>query len=120
MRNSRTDKETLQHLIDVFYKAAGEPGWSGDTNDETAHIFTHMLIESQRCLGDYTWGLVMNAHPITIKWLINQLEPTNIERLGRLNEETTCLEFIIEKWDDALNRAAAGELAKGELATFDF
>ena len=120
MRISRTDKETLQHLIDIFYKAAGESGWSGDTNDETAYIFTHMLIAAQKCLGDYTWGLSIHSQPITVQWLINQLEPTKIEHLGRLNEETTCLEFIIEKWDDALNRAAAGDLAKGELATLDF
>jgi len=120
MPNSMIEKETLQHLIDLFYKAAGESGWTGTTNDETAQVFTHMLIEAQRCLGDYTWGLHMSSSPITLNWLINQLEPQNIERLGRLNQESTCLEFIIEKWHDQLNRAANGKLKQGELTTLEF
>lgn len=116
----RHEKETLLQLIDTFYKAAGEPGWSGEINHETAHVFTHMLIEAQRCLADYTWGLHIGMEPITVQWLIQQLEPRTIEKLGQLNENNTCLEFTIEKWEEELRKASKGDTDESELDEFHF
>ncbi|MDH5181981.1 MAG: hypothetical protein OEZ39_01535 [Gammaproteobacteria bacterium] len=116
----RHEKETLLQLIDTFYKAAGEPGWSGNINNEIAHVFTHMLIEAQRCLSDYTWGLHIGMEPITVQWLIHQIEPRTIERMGQLNENKSCLEFIIEKWDQELRIASAGDVDEDELDEFSF
>lgn len=114
------EKETLLELIDTFYKVAGESGWTGEINNDTAQIFTQMLIQAQRCLGDYTWGLDLSTNPITVQWLIQQLETRTIERMGKLNEEKTCLEFVIEQWDEELRLASSGESDVDEMDEFHF
>ena len=45
-------------------------------------------------------------HEVTVKWLIYQIDNFTIEKMGRMNQETSCLEFALEKWDDRLRLAA--------------
>lgn len=100
------EKEGLTELIDTFYKAAGESGWQGPINDSVAKIFMEMLLEAQRGLKDYSWSLIIPEHEVTASWLIYQIDNYTIEKMGRMNQETSCLEFAIEKWDDRLRLAA--------------
>ena len=100
------EKEALTELIDTFYRAAGEPGWRGHINDCVAKIFMEMLLEAQRGLKDYSWSLLAPGHEVTTKWLIYQIDNYTIEKMGRMNQETSCLEFAIEKWDDRLRLAS--------------
>ena len=100
------EKEGLTDLIDTFYRAAGEPGWQGQVNDNVAKVFMEMLLEAQRGLKDYSWSILVPEHEVTVKWLIYQIDNFTIEKMGRMNEETSCLEFALEKWDDRLRLAA--------------
>lgn len=100
------EKEALTELIDTFYKAAGEPGWRGAINDNVAKVFMAMLLEAQRGLKDYSWSLLIPEHEVTAKWLIYQIDNYTIEKMGRMNQEASCLEFAIEKWNDRLRLAS--------------
>lgn len=99
-------KEALTELIDTFYRAAGEPGWRGDINDSVARVFMEMLLEAQRGLKDYSWSLIIPEGEVTVKWLIYQIDNYTIEKMGRMNQEASCLEFAIEKWGDRLRLAS--------------
>ena len=100
------EKEALTELIDIFYRSAGEDGWRGEINDSVAKVFMQMLLEAQRGLKDYSWSILVPEHEVTVKWLIYQIDNFTIEKMGRMNQETSCLEFAIEKWDDRLRLAA--------------
>ncbi|MDH5445448.1 MAG: hypothetical protein OEY52_07810 [Gammaproteobacteria bacterium] len=101
------EKEALIELIDTFYRSAGESGWTGDINDSVAKVFLQMLLEAQKGLKDYSWSiLVPEEKDITAKWLIYQIDNYTIEKMGRMNQETSCLEFALEKWDDRLRLAS--------------
>ncbi len=99
-------KEALTELIDTFYKEAGELGWQGQINDCVAKIFVEMLLETQRGLKDYSWSLIIPEHGVTANWLIYQIDNFTIQKMGRMNQEASCLEYTIEKWDDRLRLAA--------------
>ena len=98
-------KEALHELIDTFYRSAGENGWQGNINDSVAKVFLQMLLEAQKGLKDYSWSIIM-PEEITVKWLIYQIDNFTIEKMGRMNQQTSCMEFAIEKWDDRLRLAA--------------
>lgn len=101
------EKEALTELINTFYRAGGEPGWRGEINDSVAHVFMQMLLEAQRALKDYSWSLIIpEEHEVTAKWLIYQIDNYTIEKMGRMNQETSCLEYAIEQWDDRLRLAS--------------
>jgi len=100
------EKEALTELIDTFYRAAGESGWQGQINDSVAKIFMQMLLEAQRGLKDYSWSLILPGHEATVNWLIYQIDNFTIEKMGRMNQEASCLEFAIEKWGDRLRLAS--------------
>lgn len=100
------EKEGLTELIDTFYKAAGEAGWKSQINDSVAKIFMEMLLEAQRGLKDYSWSLIIAEKEVTASWLIYQIDNYTIEKMGRMNQETSCLEFAIEKWGDRLRLAS--------------
>ncbi len=100
------EKEALTELIDTFYRSAGEAGWQGDINDSVAAVFMQMLLEAQRGLKDYSWSIIVPEHEVTVKWLIYQIDNFTIEKMGKMNQETSCLEFAIEKWDDRLRLAS--------------
>ena len=98
--------EALSELIDTFYKAAGEPGWKGHINDSVAKVFVEMLLEAQRGLKDYSWSIIIPVQEVNVKWLIYQIDNFTIEKMGRMNQEASCLEFAIEKWGDRLRLAS--------------
>ena len=99
-------KEALTELINTFYKAAGESGWQGAVNDSVAKVFVEMLLEAQKGLKDYSWSLIITEGEVTVKWLIYQIDSYTIEKMGRMNQEASCLEFAIEKWGDRLRLAS--------------
>lgn len=100
------EKEALNELINTFYRAAGESAWQGEINDSVAKVFMQMLLEAQHGLKDYSWSLLIPEHEVTVKWLIYQIDNYTIEKMGRMNQETSCLEYAIEKWDDRLRLAS--------------
>ena len=51
------------------------------------------------------------AHHLGGDWLeaqsaLYQVDHSVIEKMAKMNKESSCLEFIIEKWDDKLSNAA--------------
>ncbi len=104
------EKEALTELINTFYKVAGESGWRDQVNDSVAKIFMQMLLEAQRGLKDYSWSLHAPEHGVNVSWLIYQIDNFTIEKMGRMNQEASCLEFAIEKWDDRLRLAAKHDI----------
>lgn len=109
-------KDALKELIDTFYKAAGESGWDGPVNESVARVFTDMLFEAKRCLNDESWALrPPDDGPVTIDWLIYQLDPYIIFRMEVLNENSTCLEFVVEKWDPKLRVASKHDKTLSDL-----
>ena len=101
-----SEEEQLQQLIDSFYRAAGMPGWEGNINNEVADIFTRMLIEAQGYLRNNSWAFRPDPSLSQIQDLLYQVDRSVIEKMAKMNQESSCLEFILEKWDDKLEQAA--------------
>jgi|LGOV01.1.fsa_nt_gb hypothetical protein len=101
-----SEEEQLQELISTFYRAAGMPGWKGNINNKVVDVFTRMLIEAEGCLKDVSWVFRPDPTLPPIKDLLYQVDYMVIEKMARINQESSCLEFILEKWDDKLNNAA--------------
>lgn len=102
-----SEEEQLQKLIDSFYRAAGMPGWEGNINNEVVDIFTRMLIEAQGYLRDNSWAFRPDLSVPPIQDLLYQVDRMVIEKMDRMNKESSCLEFILEKWDEKLEKAAS-------------
>ena len=113
------EKKILAQLINIFYRAAGEKPWHGEINDHVAEVFAHMLLAAQRCLNDYSWTIILTDQPITAKWLIYQIEPHNLEKMAQLNGDTSCIEFVIEKWNEKLRLAADYHMSLEQINDFD-
>lgn len=96
----------LQKLIDEFYRAAGMPGWEGNVNEKVADIFTRMLIEAQGYLNDKSWAFRPDPSLSPIDDLLYQVDSSVIQKMAKMNAQTSCLEFILEKWDEKLEQAA--------------
>lgn len=103
---SANREQRLRQLIDEFYRAAGMPGWSGKINDKVADIFTRMLIEAAGYLNDKSWVFRPDPSLSPIDDVLYQVDSMVIQKLARMNEKTSCLEFILEKWDEKLEQAA--------------
>lgn len=101
-----SDEEQLRSIISQFYKAAGMPGWEGNINNKVVDIFTRMLIEAQGYLQDNSWVFRPDPSLPPIKDLLYQVDRMVIEKMAKMNQESSCLEFILEKWDDKLEKAA--------------
>lgn len=101
-----TEEEQLRELISLFYQAAGMQGWQGKINNKVVDIFTRMLIEAQGYLRDNSWVFRPDPSLPPIQDLLYQVDRMVIEKMARMNEESSCLEFILEKWDDKLEAAA--------------
>lgn len=101
-----SEEEQLKKLIDSFYRAAGMPGWKGNINNEVVDIFTRMLIEAQAYLEDTSWVFRPDMSIPPIQDLLYQVDRMVIEKMDKMNQESSCLEFILEKWDDKLEQAA--------------
>ena len=96
----------LKKIIILFYEAAGMPGWEGNINERVAEIFSNMLVEAQGYLQDYSWALRPGMSDSIVEDLVNQIDLGMIAKLAEFNKESTCLEFVIEKWDTRLSLAA--------------
>ena len=101
-----SEKEQLHKLIDAYYRAAGMPGWKGQINDKVADIFTRMLIETQGYLRDNSWAFRPDPANTPIQDLLYQVDMGTIDKMATKNKESSCLEFIQEKWDEKLEQAA--------------
>ena len=101
-----TQCSELKKIIVIFYEAAGMPGWEGNINERVADIFSNMLVEAQGYLQDYSWALRPGMSDSIIEDLVNQVDLGMIAKLAEFNQESTCLEFVIEKWDTRLSLAA--------------
>lgn len=101
-----SEKEQLQQLIDSFYRAAGMPGWEGNINNEVVDIFTRMIIEAQGYLQNNSWVFRPDMSIPPIQDLLYQVDYMVIDKMAKLNQESSCLEFILEKWDDKLEQAS--------------
>lgn len=100
------EEKQLRDLISAFYLAAGMPKWEGKINNKVVDIFTRMLIEAEGYLKDVSWVFRPDPSMPPIKDLLYQVDVSIIEKMAEINEESSCLEFIIEKWDDKLSQAA--------------
>ncbi len=98
--------QELKKIINMFYQAAGMTGWNGNVNEHVAEVFSHMLIESQNCLNDYTWALRPGESDSIMEDIIFQVDSDMIKKLAETNKESTCLEFVIERWDGKLTKAS--------------
>lgn len=103
---SLSEEEQLRELISSFYRAAGMPGWEGNINNKVVDIFTRMLIEAGGYLTDISWVFRPDPTLPPIQDLLYQVDYMIIEKMARINQESSCLEFVLEKWDDKLSDAA--------------
>lgn len=103
---TQSEELQLQTLIDSFYRAAGMPGWQGNINNEVVDIFTRMLIEAQGYLKENSWVFRPDMSVPPIQDLLYQVDYMVIDKMAKMNEDSSCLEFILEKWDDKLEQAA--------------
>lgn len=101
-----SEEEQLRNLISDFYRAAGMPGWKGNINNKVVDIFTRMLIEAGGYLEDISWVFRPDPTLPPIQDLLYQVDYMVIEKMAKINQESSCLEFILEKWDDKLTDAA--------------
>jgi hypothetical protein len=101
-----SEEEQLRELISSFYRAAGMPDWEGNVNNEVADIFTRMLIEAQGYLDNNTWVFRPDPGLPPIRDLLYQVDYMVIDKMAKMNEKSSCLEFILEKWDDKLEAAS--------------
>ena len=99
-------EQQVQKAIDAFFRAAGMNGWRGPVNDQVAEVFTSMLLEAQKCLNDNSWAFRPEPGKSPVESLIFQIDMNTITRMEKLNQDGTCLEFVVEKWVDKLNQAA--------------
>ena len=99
-------EQRLRQLIDEFYRAAGMPGWNGKVNDKVADIFTRMLIEAAGYLNDKSWAFRPDPSMSPIDDVLYQVDSSMIQKMAKKNAQNSCLEFILEKWDEKLEQAA--------------
>ena len=102
---SSLDKETVRRMIDEFYRAAEQPGWSGEVNEGVAAAFGKMLEEAKNCSKALCWVPRPPGGKATIIWLCTTIGLAAIRRM-REQASVTCLKFVIYKWGHELDIAS--------------
>ena len=99
------DKETVRKMIDEFYRAAEQPGWSGEVNEGVAAVFGKMIAETAQCSRGMSWVPRPPGGKASIVWLCTALGCGAIRRL-RDQSSVTCMKFVIRNLGPELDIAA--------------
>ncbi len=100
-----TNEEQIQQIMGVFFRAGGINRYKGPVTNAVVNVFIKMLLDAQRCLNDTTWAYRPDPEDPPVQALLSQMNLRIIERMAKLNEEHSCIEFAIERYMDELKRA---------------
>lgn len=98
-------EEEIRKLMGAFFHAGGVKRYKGPVSDAVVAVFIKMLLDAQHCLNDASWAYRPDPDDPPISAMLSQVSMSFIERLARLNEDHTCIEFAIERYMDELKRA---------------
>ena len=101
-----SEEDQLRELISSFYRAVGMPDWEGKINNEVVDIFTRMIIEAQGYLENNSWVFRPDPSLPALRNLLYHVDYMLMDNMAKINEESSFLEFILEKWDDKLEAAS--------------
>ncbi len=115
MPASAEKKQILRDLIDVFYRAAGFHGWSGEVNESVAQVFTTMLCSAKRCINALGWVPAPPGGPPSIAWFAQNLGRIAVYKMREYDLSTICIRKIIRTWRTPLRIASTQGFATGAI-----
>ena len=100
-----SEEEQVRRVMNAFFQAGGVQRYKGPITNPVVEVFVKMLLDAQRCLNETSWVYRPDPEADAIDGLLSQINMRVIERMTSLNEESSCIEFAIEKYMEPLKQA---------------